>query len=370
MSYKIGTAIMNKDLHDKIYGLIARKAAGNATLEELQELDSLLISLPDFKFLHDRLMQFPELDQSQIKNITDQAYAAQYVKILYAGKDRIHPASDTFISGERKRKQKLYLLKFTAIAASLILVVMLSWSFFFKGKDHGRIAEVNVSANDPGPGSTKSKLTLPDGTVVYLNANSHLEYDDNFNKADRNVSLTGEAYFDVAHNSEKPFIVHTSKATVKVLGTRFNIKNYSDELWETTLLQGKIEMYLNSRPQDKLQLEPSQKVSVVASEKTAPQNKQPDDYKVLVTKIKTLDSNIVETAWMTDKLVFVDEPLNKIAKDLERTFNITVKFQSDKAAWQQYTGTFKNDNLPQILQILDLSNPIDYELTGNVLIIK
>lgn len=361
---------MNKELQDKIYSLLARKIAGNATPEELQELDRLLASLPDFKFLHDQLQQFPELNRLQTKDITDQAYAAQYVKILYSDKDGRWTSENPFIAETGGRKSRLSILKWPAVAASLILLlVTLTW-FPPKEKEHTGIVANHLPAGATGQESTKSKMTLPDGTIVYLNANSYLEYDNDFNKTDRNVSLTGEAYFDVAHNSQSPFIVHTSRATIKVLGTKFNVKNYSDESWEATLLQGKIEMYLNSRPKDKLQLEPSQKVSVVALKNVRASDKQPEDYKISVTKIKTLDSDIVETAWMADKLVFVDEPLNKIAKDLERAFNIKVKFLSDKAASQQYTGTFKNDDLLKILQILDLSNPIDYELTHNELIIK
>lgn len=351
---------MNRDLQDKLYDLIARKLSGDATLAELQELEALLQSAPAFQMLHDQLLQFPQLDAGVTKDITDQAYATQYVKMLYAGGSSQYPTPVVAPKAPSAGIFRLPFLKFAAVAASLFCLVLLGSTLF--SDDNNHFASNGKTEHDhTKPANGKSKLTLPDGTIVYLNANSHLQYDGEFNKTSRDVVLTGEAYFDVAHNPKKPFIVHTSKAAIRVLGTRFNVKNYDGELWETTLLQGKIEMYLNDKPEDKLQLEPSQKVSIAAPAPREGKDKT-RDLKISVTEIKPLEDNVVETAWMADKLVFVDKPLIDIVKDLERRFGIAVRFQSETSKQQRYTGAFDQIELKEILQILDLSNPIDYEL--------
>ncbi|MCH5720247.1 FecR family protein [Niabella hibiscisoli] len=359
---------MNKELQDKLYSLMALKMSGSADFGQLQELERLLKLYPDFQRLDDVLDQFPGINESATKDITDQAFAAQYVKMLYAGQEHnnIANAHDEILIS--KRKPRLVLLKFAAVAASLFVMILIVRTTLFSDRE-SRTSDKAAAQTNTAATNGKSKLTLPDGTLVYLNANSHLEYGQDFNTTSRDVVLTGEAFFDVAHNADKPFIVHTAKATIRVLGTRFNVKNYSDATWEATLLQGKIEMYLTNKPKNKLTLEPSQKVSV-----SVPDIKQgassADDFKISVTKIKPLKNDIVETAWMEDKLVFVDQPLHIIIKDLERVFGINVYFKSDKARDKKYTGAFKNDNLQQILEILDLSNPIDYELKDDQLIIQ
>ncbi|WP_114792792.1 FecR domain-containing protein [Niabella yanshanensis] len=357
---------MKKELQDKIYGLIALKMAGSADFEQLQELEQLLKLYPEFKQLDDVLGHFPRIDESVTKDITDQAFATQYVKMLYAQQE--HQVAPLVSQGPatRLKRSKRVFLKPAAIAASIILLFTFFKADFFSD-EQASLSEKPATQKDTVT-SGKSKLTLPDGTLVYLNANSHLEYGQDFNTAARDVILTGEAYFDVAHNPRKPFIVHTSKATIRVLGTRFNVKNYADATWEATLLQGKIEMYLNNKPKNKLTLEPSQKVSVSALEEQS--GSHLGDFKISVTKIKPLKDDIAETAWMENKLVFVDQPLQEIAKELEREFGVTVHFKSDKSGNNRYTGAFKNDDLQQILEILDLSNPIDYELKENQLIIQ
>ena len=171
----------------------------------------------------------------------------------------------------------------------------------------------------------------------------------------------------MTHNPEKPFIVHTDKAAIKVLGTKFNVKSYDNESWETTLLEGKIEMNLNERPKEKLQLQPSQKVSITDLQTS---DQQKEEYKVSITKIKPLNNDVVETAWMADKLIFVDKPMEEIAKELERRFGVSVVFLSGKTKQYKYTGAFQNDNLTQILKILDMTQPIQYELKDNVLMIQ
>ncbi|GAB3018258.1 hypothetical protein GCM10027051_24190 [Niabella terrae] len=351
----------DKQLHNRIFDLIARKLSGSARPEELRELDAYLEQFPDFSTFHDHLLDNPIHNSEVEKDATDQAYAAQYVRMMYADKE--HAAGPLDLSGAGHRPVRRIRSILLTAAAGLLLFVALWPGWYQEPADKQPSADLAQT-----PVSSKSKLTLPDGTIVYLNADSHLEYGNDFNIRSRHVTLTGEAFFDVAHNAKMPFIVHTDKATVKVLGTRFNIKNYSDETWEATLLQGKIEMYVNRHPASKLELEPSQKVAVIPV--TAKVDSAATDFRVSVTKFTRLQTEIAETAWMEDKLVFVDKPLEEIAHELERSFGISVRFLSDKYKQQHYTGNFKKEDLERLLEILNLSNPIDYQLKDHELIIR
>ena len=361
---------MESSKQERIYELLAKKLSENATLDELRELESLLALRPDFKRLHDSLQDYPRINDALSKDLTDQAYAAQFVKMMYAEDDPKVVATWLEETDLVAQKRRIWNLKSWRVAAVLLILIIAATTFYLLNGNE-LVGTIGLMSDVEKKSSSKSKLTLPDGTTVYLNTNSYLQYGADFNKKNREVSLVGEAYFDVAQDSIKPFIVRTSKATIKVIGTRFNIKNYENDIWEATLLQGKIEMYLNNRPKDKLQLEPSQKVSIVEENAPAKYKRSKEgDFKVLISKINQQSSEIAEIAWMDNKLVFFDEPLYKIAKELERSFGITVKIISSQRAEQRYTGSFKNDNLEQILKILNMSNPINYEWNRKELIIK
>ena len=110
---------------------------------------------------------------------------------------------------------------------------------------------------------SRTHLTLPDGTMVWLNAGSRLSYGKNYNTATREVNLTGEAFFDVAHNTQKPFLIHTARIDVQVLGTSFNVKSYpTDRTTEATLIRGSIEVSIKDRPSEKIILRPDEKLVV------------------------------------------------------------------------------------------------------------
>jgi transmembrane sensor len=133
--------------------------------------------------------------------------------------------------GNRKRKWF-----WIAGAAAAAITAVLSFTFFSTTKvvKPTRQAENTVSTK----AGSKSKIQLPDGTQVWLNADSKLEYNENFNVKLREVKLSGEAFFDVVKNKDKPFVIHTSQMDVKVLGTAFNVRSYPDEATtETALLR-------------------------------------------------------------------------------------------------------------------------------------
>ncbi len=132
--------------------------------------------------------------------------------------------------------------------------------FTAKGNKTAIARQVNEISTRPG---SKSKVELPDGSVVWLNAGSTLTYDKDFGKENRAVTLIGEGFFDVTKNKEKPFIISTESISIKVLGTVFNVKAYKeDKQTETSLIHGSIEVTIKNRPNDKIILSPSEKLIV------------------------------------------------------------------------------------------------------------
>ena len=125
---------------------------------------------------------------------------------------------------------------------------------------HPPVAVVNEINTAEG---SRTHLTLPDGTKVWLNAGSHLSYGKTYNAATREVNLTGEAFFDVARNSQKPFLIHTARIDIQVLGTSFNVKSYpTDRTTEATLIRGSIEVSIKDRPSEKIILRPNEKLVI------------------------------------------------------------------------------------------------------------
>ncbi len=160
---------------------------------------------------------------------------------------------------------------------------------------------------------SKSHLVLPDGTLVWLNAGSRIVYDKNFGAALREVSLTGEAFFDVARNAEKPFLIHTARIDIKVLGTRFNVRSYpTDQTTEATLIRGSIEVSIKDRPSEKIILKPNEKLVVANDDSTLHRNVagrsgvNTGESLVNIRKptFEPVTCDVVETSWVVNKLIF------------------------------------------------------------------
>jgi ferric-dicitrate binding protein FerR (iron transport regulator) len=205
---------------------------------------------------------------------------------------------------------------------------------------------------------------LPDGTIVRLNAKSKVSPAEGFGKTTREVFLTGEAYFEVTHNEQLPFIVHTDAADIKVLGTKFNVRNYPNEhRMEAALLTGSIELTLHEDRQHRILLKPSDKIIVKQS---ADKNiiTTTGVGKVELTSIKLQDSVIIETSWLNDKMAFFDKPFSEIALDLERQFDVNIEFKNEAVSEYKYTGVYDEDNTEDILKILQMIKPFKYTINN------
>jgi ferric-dicitrate binding protein FerR (iron transport regulator) len=229
------------------------------------------------------------------------------------------------------------------------------------------------------PYGSKSMITLPDSSSIWLNAGSKLRYSSAFNRTNREVFVEGEAYFKVARNEAKPFFVKTSAVTLKVLGTSFNIKAYPEENnVETTVETGTVQVLRNveGKLMDKLVLTAGQKVMVIKSARTDSRATQPIPLpeplkavmpeavaeKTIVTKNVTAE---LYTSWKDNRWIIEKEPLDKLAVKLERRYNIHITFADEQLKYFSFSGTLQDETLEQVLEVIKLSAPVDYIVKQN-----
>lgn len=225
----------------------------------------------------------------------------------------------------------------------------------------------------------KKAFRLPDGTTVILNAGSHITIASDFDQKDRKVLLDGEAYFDVVHNTQKPFIVQTSRMDVKVLGTAFDVKAYShDAVYETSLIRGSIELSLK-KENKKILLVPNQKYLIREEgndnrkEKTAiPEHvdlKHKMTSGLLPVTVSRKDTTIVEVSWTENKLVFVNEPFDEVIQKLERWYGITIEIVDPSLAKNTFTASFRNEGIENVLSALQFSKPFTFKKENDKIMI-
>ncbi|MBZ9785944.1 FecR family protein [Psychroflexus sp. CAK57W] len=202
------------------------------------------------------------------------------------------------------------------------------------------------------PYGEKFKLKLSDGTLVWLNSGTSLKFPQTFGlKAKtRTVEVIGEAYFEVAKDREKPFIVHSPSVDIKVLGTRFNITSYpNDSKAETTLMEGEVNVYKSSEEKNPLKLRPNQQAVFSKTEKSLKINK------VLASDFNSWIDNIL----IVDGLSFLE-----LKKKLERRYNVTIVCEIETLLNNRYRGKFEDESLAETLKTIALSSDFDFEIKG------
>jgi ferric-dicitrate binding protein FerR (iron transport regulator) len=192
----------------------------------------------------------------------------------------------------------------------------------------------------------KANITLPDGSKAWLNSQSKLTYSANFNVEKRELQLEGEAYFEVAHNPQKPFIIQSKDMTVEALGTAFSVKAYvEDSHISSILMRGKVRV---TTPSGELILQPNEKVLYDKTSHTMKQSKVANA------------ANF--TGWIHNELRFENESLADIAKSIQRIYNVDIIFTSEKLKNQCYTGTANNNSLESVLNFIALTSPVSFKI--------
>ena len=253
--------------------------------------------------------------------------------------------------------------------------------FFYIGKNRvtkpkQSFSEINV------PLGSRAQFSLPDGTTVSLNAGSKLKFDNRFGMTERVVYLEGEGYFKVAKDASKPFTVKTLYLNVFALGTEFNVKAYPDDnTIETTLVEGSVEIesITDKKNAEMHVLKPNQKLTFFKKDSTivddttpikekTENKKQPVEQKLVsIPKLVTENVNIEPViSWKENRWVFEKQSLSQIAVDLERKFDVQIKFESDRLKAFRFTGILISEPIEQVLEVMSITAPINFKLKGRV----
>ncbi|HEY9257043.1 FecR family protein, partial [Chitinophaga sp.] len=257
-----------------------------------------------------------------------------------------------------------------AAALTGICLMAAGWlTWFTKGITHQPLANNEVTTHE----GSRSKIKLPDGTAVWLNGGSKLTYSDDMKHAlTREVYLTGEACFDVAKDAGKPFIIHTLKMQVNVLGTVLNVRSYSNESKaEATLVSGKIEVLMKEVPGQRIDLQPGEKL-IIYNNQPAKKSKQPVVHYSVANAGKLPDDSILlaETSWIENKLVFNDEKMPDILRKMEHWYNVSIQVNNEKINDSHFTGSFQNETIAEALTAMQQIHHFQFTMKGKQVIIN
>ncbi|MBN8857325.1 MAG: FecR family protein [Sphingobacteriales bacterium] len=358
----------------RVFILLGKKLSNEATAEELAELEQLLEDKPvepyELELLRDIWQKKPEIDEALVDE--------EWEKIS----NRLHDQTGAvyeYIPKPEKKKMLFpagKMLAAASVAALLVLTVWLVWTG--RGKKAVPVAasgvkdSVTVAFN-----GERKKVLLPDSTAVHLNSGSRLSYNKDFGKGNRQVWLSGEAFFEVTKDAAHPFLVNTDRMTVKVLGTVFNVKAYNTkEDIETTVVEGKVEVSLKEGAEKKVILLPSEKISLknnrIIKDGAVPRATHPG----ISYEVKTVQPDIKETgmpeeaAWVKEKVFFSDEPFETVALKMERWYNVHILFKNERMKSILMNGDFDNVNINEAMHILQMMVGFKYTIRDNDIFIE
>lgn len=369
---------------DRLWELLSKKLAGEATQPELDELQQLLRKSPD---LHYPLQTITDLwFQPTVPTEDAEAAFDRHLERMTAAGATLSDKDDWELTLEKVTETPA---EETApqprrrwqVAGLLVLVAsLLAASWYMSGTTPAPV----IARKEPAEQSeistrngSRSKVRLPDGSQVWLNSGSKITYGKDFNTRIREVHLTGEAFFDVVKDSLHPFIIHARNVDIKVMGTAFNVRSYpEDKTVETSLIRGIVEVNVHNRPKEKFILRPSEKLVVAAADsiriparKGQPKSAVAPQLVLENIHYQPTDSLLVETSWVENKLSFMDESFRDVANRMERWYGVKIDFESARLENIRLTGTFERETLQQALRALSITTAFSYHIKNDQVII-
>ena len=281
------------------------------------------------------------------------------------------------VDRQKRIQRKLKAYTWGLRAAAVLMFALISSGIFYMRTKQNLLSQQWHSITTPF--GAKSKITLPDSTIIWLNAGSSLKYSNEFGSKNREVHLSGEAFFDVFHNPSILFLVKTSELNIKSYGTAFNVKSYPDEgTIETTLIEGSIGVTRTSfayKKKDEVLLEPNQRVvyyrktntmetSQAASEvedTPPPSPPETNEQKTTYLISKGIDTKEF-TSWKDGTIFITSETLMDLAVKLERKYNVKIHFENEELKILRFTGSLENETVEQVIHAIGISAQIDYEI--------
>lgn len=283
-------------------------------------------------------------EMEQIWSLKNESRFSETTEIKKEYKRFINSKPEAKINNS-KRKIKL---SWIGYAAAIIIIAVMGVNLLKMQKEAEIIAQsMNVIEVPKGQRST---LTLTDGTKVWLNAESRLVYPASFTAKNREVTLEGEGFFEVARNEKSPFIVRTDLIEVAVLGTKFNIEAYPDEIVFVTLTEGKVEVASN---------ENNERV-------TLEENDQASYSRESGLNVKRGISGDLLKSWTSGEFSYIDKTLAYIVNDLQRRFNVKITILDKELENETFSSrVYDTSDVEKVLNLLKETRRMDYRKTAN-----
>lgn len=330
-------------------------------------IDDILIRVLDHRQNQEEMQIFSEWYHAseknkqlffQLKDIYERRKGGFYPdesEILYSWErlwQKIDKHPTPFIMTGKRSKGNLYAgLRIRAVVAAIALVLVVAGVWFLR-KDHQQLTWTEVRTT---PRSKPQTIFLPDGSTVILNASSLLNYPEKFSRNNREVFLDGEAYFNVARDERRVFIVHTDQQEVSVLGTQFNVQAFSSDSYTiTTLITGRVKFATFDADRDvknEIVMHPNQQIFF--------------DKKQNKAHISEIDSREAVT-WMNGIYAFRDASLETITSRLGKVMGIVFIIPDEKDRREKYTGKFFSHQSPEeIAEIINFKGQFRTEFRND-----
>lgn len=241
-------------------------------------------------------------------------------------------------------------------AVAIVLLGLITVTAYWQGSRQiqSNFSDIVVEA----PLGSKTKLTLPDGSTVWLNAGSKMVYSQGFGVSDRRLAFQGEGYFEVEKNDEMPFLVQTHDVNVTVVGTKFNFRNYpEDEEAVVELLEGKVALENQLKEEAVRYLPPNEKMVL---------HKATGEMDITSAKVKEA------TLWTENILLFDEDLLPDIVRELERSYHVQIEIENEDLKQTRFYGQFNQleQNIYEVLDMLSETGKLKYHEEGKVIYLK
>lgn len=241
-------------------------------------------------------------------------------------------------------------------AVAIVLLGLITVTAYWQGSRQiqSNFSDIVVEA----PLGSKTKLTLPDGSTVWLNAGSKMIYSQGFGVSDRRLAFQGEGYFEVEKNDEMPFLVQTHDVNVTVVGTKFNFRNYpEDEEAVVELLEGKVALENQLKEEAVRYLSPNEKMVL---------HKATGKMDITSAKVKEV------TLWTENILLFDEDLLPDIVRELERSYHVQIEIENEDLKQTRFYGQFNQleQNIYDVLGMLSETGKLKYHEEGKVIYLK
>ena len=330
--------------------LVAKKIGETLSLKEQAELEQIVAEDPRARAILDEIDAFTREKEPRGDLDID-------VKLEEMWDKR---AAMPEASPHTLRVKKHRLPAWSRVAALAIILIGVGWFAY-----HHYPAAEELYSQAMETGGDPLYGVLDDGTRVWLNKHSRIDYNDHFGERSRTIKLTGEAFFDVAHVPGTPLTVSARNVEIEVKGTAFNVNAASPNI-EVALVSGLVSVKNNRERRGKeILLHPNQKI--VVREGTALSN---DSSHVIRDLVQENDTIISETRWLEGSLVFHKQRFSDLTKLMEERYQVTIRVENDALARQRFTGSIKSETLQQMLNALKQSYPFTYEINDKVVVIR